>query len=348
MLQPDFVFRGHQSAVNCVHFMCDGRFLVSGDQDGNLIVWNMLLKRQLTSITAAHAGAILAISSTETTIITQGRDNKLCLWLLEAQEFSGTLQLQRTLDIESMNFCKFSSASKWIVGLVAGDTANAFVYDAELDKRLTFSIERKSSTRMGKRQDTPMCLFLSCADRLELLVGYESNTLQSMKLLVQEDTVDLGVQYTVDLPHKEPLMSIDMDIQQQLIYTCAADNSVCCLAAESSNANVIHTAQLSHSGSSHIRCFTSANVVAVAGWDYALHLFTCNLNHIQNVRFHRAALTCVDMSSSCKQPLPGIANELAQSRWMSQPQWIAIASRDSRISLWNTSRIAQAHDSGGA
>ncbi|KAI9477311.1 Astra associated protein 1 Asa1 [Coemansia sp. RSA 990] len=348
MSQPDFVFRGHQSAVNCVHFMCDSRFLVSGDQDGKLIIWNMLLKRQLTSITTAHSGAILAISSTETTIITQGRDNKLCLWLLEAQEFSGTLKLQCTLDIESMNFCKFSSASKWIVGLVAGDTANAFIYDVEQDKRLTFSIERNSFTRMGNRQDTPMCLLLSCTDKLELLVGYESNTLQGIELFVQEDTVDSCIKYTVDLPHKEPLMSIDMDIQKQLIYTCAADNNVSCLAAESGNGKVIRTAQLSHSGSSHIRCFASANVVAVAGWDYALHLFTCDLNPIQDVCFHRAALTCVDMSSNCKQPLPGIDNELAQQRWMSQPQWIAIASRDSRISLWNTNRINQAHDSVGA
>ncbi|KAJ2852571.1 Guanine nucleotide binding protein (G protein), beta polypeptide 1-like [Coemansia brasiliensis] len=344
MLQPDFVFRGHQSAVNCVHFMCDSRFLVSGDQDGKLIVWNMLLKRQLASVSTAHSGAVLAISSTKTTIITQGRDNKLCLWLLDAQEFSGTLQLQRTLDIESMNFCKFSSMSEWVAGLVAGSTESAFVYNVEQDKRLTFSIERKSFTRMGTRQDTPMCLYLSYNDKLELLVGYESNTLQCVELLVQDNSADSRIKYAVDLPHKEPLMSIDMDAQKQMIYTCAADNTICCLAAEPSNGKDIKTAVIPHSGSSHIRCFAAANLVAVAGWDYALHLYTLNLNPIQKLCFHRAALTCVDMSSKSNQPLLGIDNELAQQRWMSQPQWIAVASRDSRISLWNKSRINHTHD----
>ncbi|KAJ2277518.1 hypothetical protein EV176_002071, partial [Coemansia sp. RSA 451] len=63
--------------------------------------------------------------------------------------------------------------------------------------------------------------------------------------------------------------------------------------------------------------------------------------HLKDVRFHRAALTAVDVSSKCTEPLPDITDDLVQQRWKMQPQWMAVASRDSRISLWNVNAVLQ-------
>ncbi|KAJ2296924.1 Astra associated protein 1 Asa1 [Coemansia sp. RSA 2706] len=344
MLQPDFVFRGHQAAVNCVHFLANGRHLVSGDQDGLLIVWNMLLKRQLASMPAAHQAAILAVGSIDsTTIVTQGRDNRLNIWTLDAGEFTGALQLAKSLAIESLNFCKFASCAQWIVGLVEAESGCAFVYNVAQDTRHSFSIERKSATRMGDREDSPMCMHLHANGKLELLVGYESNTLQSFQLQISGDSMAASLLCSAKAPHTEPLMSLDVDRDACRIYTCAADRQVCSFAFDATGISEARpVAVLANPGGSQVRRFQAPPIVAVAGWDYAVHLFDSELQRIQDLRFHRAALTAVDISTKSSEPLPDIADDLVQQRWRAQPQWLAVASRDTRISLWNIQRAAQA------
>ncbi|KAJ2338937.1 Astra associated protein 1 Asa1, partial [Coemansia sp. RSA 2618] len=339
---PDFVFRGHQASVNCVHFLANGRFLVSGDQDGRLIVWSMLLKRQLTSINA-HSSAILAISSLGTnntadpfTLLTQGRDNKLHTWTLHTREFDASLELAATQPIESLNFCRFANADQWVVGLLAGEDklGRMFLYNAKTQYTSTFSVKRGSNAR----EDQPMCVAL-CAepnsDGLLLMVGYESNAVQCFHLRVSGDPVQASRVFGVQAPHKEPLMGVAVDRGNGRIYTCAADSKVCCFGFDGSVVSETAEAEMAHPGGSMVRCFDEPKIVAVPGWDYALHLYDHGLRHIRDVRFHRAALTCVDVSVKCMDPLVDIADELVQQRWRAQPQWMAVASRDERISIWD-------------
>ncbi|KAJ2837968.1 Astra associated protein 1 Asa1 [Coemansia erecta] len=343
MIQPDFVFRGHQAAVNCVHFLANGRYLVSGDQDGLLIVWNMLLKRQLVKQSTAHTSAILAISSVDSsTIITQGRDNKLNIWTLEAHEFSGSLNLTQSLDIESLNFCRFSISEHWICGLVADELGNMFIYNVHTRERHAFSVEHKSVSRSGAHNDQPMCVCICANDGLlQLTVGYESNKLRCFYLQVSNASVKVTAVCSVQTPHTEPLLSISVNQDAQNIYTCAADNNVCCFKLDGTALVKTAAAELSHPGGSLIQCFQTPQVVAVAGWDYAVHLYDHGLQHLKDVRFHRAALTAVDVSSKFTEPLPDITDDLVQQRWKMQPQWMAVASRDSRISLWNVNAVLQ-------
>ncbi|KAJ2162620.1 Astra associated protein 1 Asa1 [Coemansia sp. RSA 552] len=348
MRQPEFVFRGHQAAVNSVCFFADDRYLVSGDQDGLVIVWNMALKRPLVKIANAHSAAVLAVSGVGTdTVVTQGRDNKLCIWKLTAGEFTATAECVDTQPVESMNFCRVSctrscTADTWVAGLEADAVGQAFVYNAERRLKHTFSIERKSATRTGAREDPPMCLRLVSVSDSELLlyVGYESTALQCFRLSTPLDRLEVVPLASVSTPHKEPVMGIDAS--EQLVYTCAADNQVCCFELSVSGlcpSATVPAAQLPNPGGSEIRCFPSLSLVAVAGWDYAAHLYTSSLEHVTTVRFHRAALTSLDMSSQSSVRLPGDADEVVQQRWMSRPRWLAVGSRDSRISLWDVDSL---------
>ncbi|KAJ1732420.1 Astra associated protein 1 Asa1 [Coemansia biformis] len=348
-LQPDFVFRGHQAAVNAVRFFASDRHLVSGDQDGTLIVWSMPLKRQLVAVRDAHSAAVVAVDSASAdTIVSQGRDNTLKIWTLSVDEFAGGMQLAATLPIDSMSFCRFSVANNdsgaWVAALEKAGTGGAFVYSIARGERHAFSLARSSGTRMGSREDPPMCIRLAARDNrcLDLYVGYESTTLRRYALDVAGGACEATLVWETTTPHQEPIMSVDVDASGACVYTCAADSQVCCIAADAPDAHEARsTGALPNPGGAEIRCFGSPPLVAVAGWDYAVHLFTRKLAPAGDVRFHRAALTSVDMSAQSAEPLPGDADDLAQQRWRARPQWLAVASRDGRISLWDASGFAR-------
>ncbi|KAJ2682084.1 Guanine nucleotide binding protein (G protein), beta polypeptide 1-like [Coemansia spiralis] len=362
MIQPDFVFRGHQAAVNSVCFFGDDRLLVSGDQDGHLIVWNMMLKRQLAKATGAHTAPILAVCGLGTdTVVSQGRDNRLCVWALDASEFSGELRLTKTLAVDSMNFCKFSYAtlrgSPWIVFLVSAGAGEAGLFDVASGEQHSLSIGHQSRTKAGSRDDSPMCVKLvasasadGVSQELELFVGYESTMLQQFSIDVSDIKVSAALRRSVTTAHSEPVMSLDYDSQRQLAYTCAADNKVCCYTADGSKFKEhVAAVELKNSGCSEIRCFPALNLVAVASWDYATHLFTSDLEPTASIAFHRAALTSVDVSTLSTAGADGIVDEYVRQRWSSRSRWMAVASRDSRISLWDIDRIiADARSCGGA
>ncbi|KAJ2841227.1 Astra associated protein 1 Asa1 [Coemansia erecta] len=364
MSRPDFVFRGHQTAVNSVCFFSDDRFLVSADQDGNIIVWNMLLKRQLVKETAAHSAAILSVRGIGTdTIISQGRDNKLCIWRLEASEFTGSLTLLQTVDVDSMNFCKFSHCLSsrsddgngnnndlWIAALENAGSGKGFLYHIDSKKKLEFSVGRKTHTKAGSREDSPMCMRLVAeTDRhFALFVGYESTLLQRFQIEVPETLDKCTAKCTdaVDSGHREPMMSLDVDPQKLLVFTCAADNKVCrtnISVKDPSDSSL--TGLLNNTGGSDVRFFCCSSppgqFVAVAGWDYAVYILDQDLNHVCRVAYHRAALTSIDVSSQSTAYEQQIADEMVRRRWSSRPRWLVAASRDSRISLWSVDQLIQ-------
>ncbi|KAJ2828676.1 Guanine nucleotide binding protein (G protein), beta polypeptide 1-like, partial [Coemansia furcata] len=352
MIQPDFVFRGHQAAVNSVCFFNDDRLLVSGDQDGHLIVWNMMLKRQLAKVAGAHAAAILTVCGLGAdTIVSQGRDNKLCIWMLVASEFSGELRLVKSLAVDSMNFCKFSYAtplgSPWIVFLVDAGAGNACLLKIDSEEQHILNIGRTSQTKSGSRDDSPMCIKLVAdagddgeCQKLELFVGYESTMLQQFGISMADNRASVQLKRSVTTVHTEPIMSLDYDSQRQLVYTCAADNKVCCYAADGSGFKEnVAAAELKNPGSSEIRCFSTLALVAVAGWDYAVHLFSGDLEPTTGISFHRAALTSVDVSTLCMAGAEDIADEYVRQRWNSRSRWMVVGGRDARISLWDIGRI---------
>ncbi|KAJ2777134.1 Astra associated protein 1 Asa1 [Coemansia javaensis] len=342
MAQPDFVFRGHRAAVNSVHFFAEDRLLVSGDQGGAVAVWSMPLRRQLAGAAAAHAGAVLAVSSAGAgTVISQGRDNALRVWALQAGEFAGELRLAAEVPVDSMSFCKFARApgTAWLAALEEAGTGAAYVYSTATGERLGFCIARKTRTRMGGREDPPMCLALAQAaagsdHALDLYVGYESTALARFALRLGPGTCTASAVWEVQTPHTEPLMSIGVCAGR--VYTCAADSRVCSFAADAP-APPRAVGTLPNPGAAEVCCSAGPPrpLVVVAGWDYAAHVLAADdLAPVRRVRFHREPLTSVDVSAHSREPLPGDPGPLAQQRWAARPRWLAAASRDGRISLW--------------
>lgn len=60
--QPIYILRGHSSSVNALHFYAHNTRLLSGDADGFIVLWDLIIKRPLV-VWRAHEGSILGLST---------------------------------------------------------------------------------------------------------------------------------------------------------------------------------------------------------------------------------------------------------------------------------------------
>ncbi|KAJ1931274.1 Guanine nucleotide binding protein (G protein), beta polypeptide 1-like [Linderina macrospora] len=243
-----------------------------------------------------------------------------------------------------MNFCTFSHIqhqdTTWVAGVEQGKEGNIFFYNIATATKFVVDVSSISHTDIGTREDAPMCLKLvpvnDNTDALGLLVGYESTKLQLYSVNLSGDKHAAVLKCSQKTAHSESIMSIDYDSDEKAIYTCSADNKVCRYTIDAAG---FHAAQepgiLRHGGSAEIRFFSSPKLVAVAGWDYAVHLLDSDLKLRGEARFHRASVTSVDMSTLARGNAESISNEVARARWNGRAQWLVVASQDHRISLWN-------------
>ncbi|GAQ82778.1 WD40 domain-containing protein [Klebsormidium nitens] len=109
---PVHVLRGHRTDVTAVAFAAQSNLLLSGDADGEVKVWDLGVRRAVSSVRAhtASAGVIgLAASRLNPSkFVSQGRDGVVKVWAVS----EAALARQPLLVIEtgSYNFCKLSLA----------------------------------------------------------------------------------------------------------------------------------------------------------------------------------------------------------------------------------------------
>lgn len=128
---PNYVLRGHCCPVHSLDLFDKNLRLVSGDSDGWVVVWNLVIKRPV-GVWKAHASAILEVkglrpTSRNTEIYTHGRDHKLRVWRFSVQdepflekklpvdvatnlESGNRIQpwLIHSVSVNALNFCSFA------------------------------------------------------------------------------------------------------------------------------------------------------------------------------------------------------------------------------------------------
>src|SRR5436190_2208886 len=68
-LQPSYIFRGHGSQIQTLHFFRNNSRLLSGDGDGWVVIWNVASRRP-AAVWKAHEDAILGACAWQGRIIT--------------------------------------------------------------------------------------------------------------------------------------------------------------------------------------------------------------------------------------------------------------------------------------
>ena len=108
---PIYTLRGHITPIHALHFLECNTYLLSGDADGTVILWNLITKRP-KCVWKAHESTILGVGTWprdsedyeaadlgaphvvrdgEIRIITHGRDSALRVWSLRLQEKYSTI-----------------------------------------------------------------------------------------------------------------------------------------------------------------------------------------------------------------------------------------------------------------
>lgn len=246
--QPRAVLRGHKAPVHTAAFYRTNERLLTGDADGYVVSWDLTIMRP-RAVWQAHENAILGLCGWgPDKVITHGRDNKLIVWKLSADDESAmatTLPLDpareprrkpwmlHLLEVNTMNFCSFAVSSVSARLSVSGYPTPV---DAELlvavpntlaseavDIHQLPSQTRKHTVKMGHQNGMAMALALLWLEgMLTLIVGYENG----MAVVAQLEQDDCWTQIYRAQSHTQPILSLDVAPDARFFLASSADATI--------------------------------------------------------------------------------------------------------------------------
>lgn len=245
--QPKAILRGHKAQVHAATFIRSNERLVTGDADGYVIVWDLTIMRA-TAVWRAHDSAILGISEwNPDKVITHGRDNKLVVWKLTAQDetaMSTILPLDpapeprikpwlvHLLEVNTMNFCSFASSPA-----TPPENASGTDSPASQEAKLLLAVPntlaseavdiyslptqtRLHTVKLGQENGMAMALALVwLTGILTLVVGYENGLAVVAQL---HNDGSWSVIYRSQC-HNQPILSLDIAPNLEYFLTSSAD-----------------------------------------------------------------------------------------------------------------------------
>ncbi|KAL2159495.1 hypothetical protein VTH06DRAFT_2500 [Thermothelomyces fergusii] len=240
--QPKSILRGHKAQVHVAAFVRSNDRLVTGDAEGFVVAWDLTIMRP-RAVWRAHGNAILGIAGWgPDRLITHGRDNKLIVWKVSAEEegrLSTALPLDTTpeprpqpwilhmLEVNTMNFCSFAhcsaspgrgtdpSALSEILVAVPNTLASEAIDIFHLPSQV-----RQHTVRLGDKNGMVMALAIfHLGQDLTLVAGYENGKAMVAQLT---DHGDWSVRYQASC-HSQPVLSLDVSPGKDFFLTSSAD-----------------------------------------------------------------------------------------------------------------------------
>lgn len=247
--QPKSILRGHKAQIHAVAFLRSNERLLTGDADGFVVAWDLAIMRP-RAVWQAHDNAILRIAEWGShKIITHGRDNRLIVWKLSADDepvMSTTLPLDpvtvsrpkpwmlHLLHVNTMNFCSFASCPASPPTPALSPSRSQAVHDLLIAVPNTIALEavdiyhlpsqdRLHTVKLGGNHGMPMALGLVWLDStLVLVVAYEDGSAIVARL---ESDASWLVVYRSQC-HKQPVLSLDLAPSLEYFLTSSADANI--------------------------------------------------------------------------------------------------------------------------
>lgn len=246
--QPKAILRGHKTQIHAATFIRSNERLLTGDADGFVVAWDLTIMRP-RCVWQAHENAILGISGWGTDrVITHGRDNKLIVWKLSAEDegaMSTTLPLDpvpaprmkpwmlHMLEVNTMNFCSFASSPAYAPGSAPDSPAsdhsqlliavpNTLASEA-VDIYSLPSQNRVHTVKLGDNYGMAMALALVWLEHvLTLVVGYENG----MAIVAELRDDGSWAMIYHNQCHKQPILSLDVAPNLEYFLTSSADATI--------------------------------------------------------------------------------------------------------------------------
>lgn len=243
--QPKAILRGHKAQVHAAAFYRSNERLLTGDADGFVVSWDLTIMRP-RAVWQAHENAILGLCGWgPDRVITHGRDNKLIVWKLSADDES-TMSTALPLDpsrepkvkpwmlhllpVNTMNFCSFATTSTSPSLSVASQPLPA---DTELFVAVPNTLNseavdiyqlpsqtRRHTVKMGNENGIAMALNLLWLEGfLTLIVGYENG----VAVVTQLEQDGSWSQIYRNQSHTQPILSVEVAPDWQYFLTSSAD-----------------------------------------------------------------------------------------------------------------------------
>lgn len=270
--------RAHSASVRALNFAGGGASLISGDEDGWVVIWNLHIRRP-TAIWRAHSHALLAVQSRGPhEALTHGRDNKIRIWSFKqpqeyvcrplddaAREIDYPKPwLVYSLDVNALNFCAVAVKQIDPNTIAVPSTAGSDKIDVYTISPLTRPLKAVTPFDGGSPNSVMSLIWIE--DRL--VAGYESGDIA----VFDAD----GSLVTAEKVHNEPVMCLASDGKR--VFSGAADRTLGVLSMDSVTVSKV---KLSFKGISSLE-FNVSRLMA-AGWDSRVHVFDSSLEEIQTI-----------------------------------------------------------------
>uniref|UniRef100_A0A3B3SGH3 Guanine nucleotide binding protein (G protein), beta polypeptide 1-like n=1 Tax=Paramormyrops kingsleyae TaxID=1676925 RepID=A0A3B3SGH3_9TELE len=310
---PQFVLRGSGAAVNTLHFSCgtsDPPLLFSGSAKGTIHQWNLTTRRPERTLDG-HSGAsviwLKTLGSRET-LISQGRDSRVCTWDLA----EGRSAVTDSIRTGSVGFCQCSLLETGLCSRLLAHPVETMDEVKVIDfPSGTAVCSLKPDARLGMVMCTKLWQPDSGRGPL-LLVGYEAGTLALWDVAQRQPLSTL-------VAHSEPLLCLDFDPERLRGASGSAERAVCSWTLDGQqNLQMAVSVELVNPGISQLSLRADRKLLASAGWDHRVRLFGWKkLKPLAVLQYHTDSVLSVAFSDHADPRL----------------RLMAAGSKDQRISI---------------
>ncbi|KAL4889414.1 WD repeat protein [Aspergillus ambiguus] len=153
---PVYILRGHAAPIHGLHVFHQNLRLISGDAEGWVVVWDLVSKRPIASW-KAHDGALLevkgfSLEAEVTEVYTHGRDHKLRVWRLRAQDEA---ILAKTLPVDVAGQASSTQTQPWLVHSLPVNALNFCAFSMTFIDEVDRTPDSQQSTAEGDSQPAP-------------------------------------------------------------------------------------------------------------------------------------------------------------------------------------------------
>nr|GAT60869.1 WD40 repeat-containing protein [Mycena chlorophos] len=275
--------------------------------------------------------------------------------------------LRYSMDVNALNYCRFSLLPSGSEALIAlpnlVESSEADIWSLPAQNRVHASVGTQrtksifsSEGREGMKTGIIMSLHLyrtsppvegssSDAGQLRLVCAYEDGSVSLRRFVGSGTSLETSIEgrgweviWRTKL-HVESIMAMRVARDNSFALTVSADHIVGRHDLTSSceeTTGVIHRTKHPKNGSIAIR--DDGRVCAIGGWDGSVRLYsTKTLKPLGSLRYHKSGCQAVEFAhteSLASNAIVDEDDELTVSERETRGRWLAVASKDHRVSLW--------------
>ncbi|KAI0272162.1 WD-40 repeat-containing protein [Russula aff. rugulosa BPL654] len=387
---PLHIIRSHTSAISALFISGDNERIYSGDISGLAVITSTRSFRPLASW-KAHTDGLLGIEEWGKQVITHGRDNKLHVWKLSSQNlktFGGSalaagtliLELGYSLDVNALNFCRFSLLHAALVAvpnladiwaLPSMERIHAAVGKGSSDTPTISGSDGRGTKNssgiiMSMHLLNPSGGATRMADRvLSLITSYENGTVKlwQYRNIEKERSIEgLGWECLWSFKqHVESVMATTVSLDRSIALSVSADHLIGRYDLKADpipNLETVGTVfRTKHPGNSAVAFHDDGRVCAIGGWDGRVRLYsTKTFKALGTLIYHKEALQVLSFArarpgdcSDCSDADDGNDedDEMSGEEKARRSRWLVSGGKDGRVVVWELMDFTTRADNDG-